>query len=190
MQIIGGIARRIRLVTPPGYPVRPTLGRAREALFAALGDLSGLTILDIFAGTGALGLEALSRGGGKLLAVEKAQAHYDCILENIKKVQKAGVEAEIKVLREDALGFVSRYDAKFYGAFDLIFADPPYELSLDYFGAITGATNFIAANSGAKLIWEIPDTPGSAGAFLNNQSLKEVKLRKFGGTEFLIAEII
>ncbi|MEG2076217.1 MAG: RsmD family RNA methyltransferase, partial [Victivallaceae bacterium] len=176
MQIIAGSARRIKLNTPPTLEVRPTAGRAREALFSALGDLSGAEIVDLCAGSGALGLEAASRGAGRVTFVELAREHIRYIQENIVRVQKAGCKSEFKVLAGDAGG----------GNWcqgespDIIFSDPPYAESARIFRKLLSNDNFLRYAAGSLLIWEIPDYKGALGEFIG-EGFPYNEIRKFGG---------
>ena len=118
MRIIAGIWRGRTLVAPPGGTTRPTGDRTREALFSMLtsrlGGFEGLRVADLFAGTGALGLEALSRGAAHCTFVEQDRAALDALATNVAKL---GANAEI----------VARSAARFAGGpFDLVLVDPPY----------------------------------------------------------------
>ena len=109
MQIIGGCARNIVLTVPPGIGVRPTAGRARKALFDSLGGrLAGSCVLDLCAGSGALALEAASRGAVKAVLVESDPRHIRVIEENIERVRRTGVECEFDVIQASA-GNVAAY---------------------------------------------------------------------------------
>ena len=120
MRIIGGAWGGRRIVTPKGTSTRPTSDRVREALFSILGPLDGERVLDLFAGSGALGLEALSRGAGSATFVDRAPAAINAVRANLDTV---GGEAE--VLRVDVRSFLR--DAPGRGAiYDLVFLDPPY----------------------------------------------------------------
>lgn len=127
MRIIGGLAGGIRLDAPPGRALRPTEDRVKESLFGTLGDLSGKTVVDLFAGTGALGLEALSRGAASVFLIELERAHVRCIERNLEAVRKAmgGTGGECTVLTLDARRAPTALSA-LAGAVDLILADPPY----------------------------------------------------------------
>jgi len=122
MRVIGGKLRGRRLRAVPAKGVRPTSDRVREALFERLGPLDGLRVLDLFAGTGALGIEALSRGAEAAVFVERAQASVAVIRANLHDLQ---LEESAKVLRADASAAIRRMgkEGRF---FDLIFLDPPY----------------------------------------------------------------
>ena len=104
MQIIAGKARSLELSAPPGIGVRPTAGRSRKALFDSIGGaLAGSCVLDLFSGSGALALEAASRGAAVLWMVESNSRHAAVIEENIRKIRRAGVDASIELLRMSAL---------------------------------------------------------------------------------------
>ena len=122
MRITGGMARGLRLVVPPGLRVRPTSDRVRGALFQLLAqELVDSIVLDLYAGTGALGIEALSRGAARVDFVERVPRLGDVIERNL---ESAGFGGRGKVYRapvERALGFLS-------GPYHLVLLDPPYEL--------------------------------------------------------------
>ena len=126
MRIITGSARGCRLKTPKGAEVtRPTADRVKESLFNILGSLvAGRRVLDIFAGTGNLGLEALSRGAEAAVFVDKATAAL--ITENLQLTRLA---AKGKVCRSDVFAELSR-QARAQAEFSLIFCDPPYHKGL------------------------------------------------------------
>jgi len=97
---------------------RPTADRVREAVFSMLGELSGARVLDLYAGTGALGIEALSRGAASALFVERDPRAAGTIEDNLRSLGLAE-----PVRRQDALRFLARGE----GTFDLVFCDPPYD---------------------------------------------------------------
>src|SRR3954465_4771209 len=100
MRIVAGQWRGRRLATPPGRETRPTSDRGREALFSILGPLDGERVLDLFAGSGALGLEALSRGAASATLVERERAALRALRDNV-----ADLGAEAEVVAGDALVF-------------------------------------------------------------------------------------
>lgn len=119
MRVIAGEAGGIRLARPPGG-VRPVSDRAREGLFASLGrSVLGARCADLFAGTGALGIEALSRGAARCEFVERNPAAARTIRANL---ERTGLAGRARVIRADADRFLNRGR----GRFDLIFLDPPY----------------------------------------------------------------
>src|SRR3954468_12744768 len=123
MRVIAGTYGGRPLNAPPGAATRPTSDRVREALFSILGArVPGARVLDLFAGSGALGLEALSRGAGEALFVDDAAAAVRAIRANLDAL---GGQAEVR--RADALRFLDA--ARRGGAqYDLVFLDPPYRL--------------------------------------------------------------
>jgi 16S rRNA (guanine966-N2)-methyltransferase len=124
MRVIAGRWGGRRLQAPPGEATRPTSDRVREALFSVLGDrVDGARVLDLFAGSGALGIEALSRGAAEATFVDSAPAAVRAIRANLAAL---GIEAEVH--RADARAAVrtARAGARQY---DLIFLDPPYRLA-------------------------------------------------------------
>ncbi len=120
MRIVAGTHRGRRLVAPPGRDTRPTSDRVREAVFSILGPLEGAAVLDLFAGSGALGLEALSRGAARVTFVERAPAALKAIAANVAAL---GVDADVRA--RDVRAFVRDASAA-GGPYDLVFLDPPY----------------------------------------------------------------
>ena len=132
-RVIAGIAGGRRLAVPPGTTTRPTSDRAREGLFASLlselGRFDGARVLDLYAGSGAIGLEALSRGAGRVLLVESDARAAAVIKANIKAVDLPG--ATVAVDRVERLLARPPTGTHEQGRFDLVLADPPYALSDD-----------------------------------------------------------
>lgn len=121
MRIVGGRWGGRRLKAPPGRGVRPTTDRVREAWMSAVGPaLPGARVLDLFAGSGALGLEALSRGASEVVFVERGRDALRVLRENVAAL---GAGAESTVVADD----VFRYLGRNAELFDLAFADPPYD---------------------------------------------------------------
>ncbi len=118
MRVVAGAFKGRRLQAPRGSRTRPTADRVREALFSILGDVSGLRVLDLYAGSGALGIEALSRGAAAATFVERDPRAVAALRRNLESV---GSEAEVR--RQDALRFLEAAEP----AFDLVFLDPPYD---------------------------------------------------------------
>ncbi len=154
MRIIAGKWRGRALKAPPGDATRPTSDRAREALFSMLasrlGSFEGLAVADIFAGTGALGLEALSRGATHCTFVEQDRAALEALRANI-----ATLGADALVRAQSATGFSG-------GPFDLVFLDPPYRSGLwkEALGRLTLAPGAWASLETARD--EAIDPPGFA----------------------------
>ena len=184
MKIIAGCARNMELLSPPNLGVRPTAGRSRKALFDSIGArMNGAAVVDLFSGSGALGLEAASRGAAEILMVELNPGHIPVIEENIRIVQKTGSCAAITLINADVLD-LPRYSKRISHA-DFIFADPPYANSGELFKKLLSLPRFREDFAGARLFWEIPDTPGAAGDFINSPALQNWQLRDFAGTRFL-----
>lgn len=121
MRVITGSARGRRLKTPENDAIRPTTDTVKEALFNILQfDIEGRRVLDLFAGTGQLGIECLSRGAASVVFVDRDREAIRIVKENLKA---CGLSAP--VLQEDALRFLERGQT-----FDLIFVDPPYDSQL------------------------------------------------------------
>ena len=118
MRVVSGAYGGRRLRAPPGRGVRPTADRVREAIFAMLGPIEGCMALDLFAGSGALGIEAASRGAAAVTFVETDPRALAAIRANL-----ASLELDATVVRRDALAFLAAAPRRF----DLVFVDPPYD---------------------------------------------------------------
>ncbi len=120
MRIVGGELGGRRLQAPGGGRTRPTGDKVREALFSILGDVSGARVLDLFAGSGALGIEALSRGAAEAVFVDKGGPAVAAVKRNLAEL---GLEAEVH--RREVRRFLR--GAAEERPFDLVFCDPPYD---------------------------------------------------------------
>lgn len=124
MRVIAGSARRIQLKTIEGLDTRPTTDRIKETLFNIVQDrLVRSRFLDCFAGSGAIGIEALSRGAAQAVFIEQNQKAAECIRENLAKTR---LEDRGLVMRCDVLAGIKSLEGKGY-CFDTIFMDPPYD---------------------------------------------------------------
>lgn len=122
MRIIAGSAKGRKLKCPRGRRTRPTPDRVRESIFSIVGEkVHGARVLDLFAGTGAMGLEALSRGAAGAAFVERDPRVIDCLRENARM---CGFEREAAVINSPVFPFLR--DGDMERGFDLVFADPPY----------------------------------------------------------------
>jgi 16S rRNA (guanine966-N2)-methyltransferase len=156
MRITGGTARGIPIKTGRAKQVRPATDRMREAVFSSLGErVREARFLDLFAGSGSYGLEALSRGARGGLFVEKHPQAVLALEENLRAVRKCIGDADhlspqgCKVIRRDVLRFTTQ------DAFDLVFMDPPYELTRsDRDGLLQIARGCLAP--GGVLVFELP----------------------------------
>ena len=152
MRIVGGEFRGRSLVTPKTDSIRPTTDRTRESLFNILSHgyaekLNGTRVLDLFSGTGALGIEALSRGGRYCLFVEESAEGRGLLRENVDAL---ALQGRTRIFRRDAtdLGPIGPIDP-----FDLIFADPPYNNQLGE-RALSAAAEHGWFNPDALIVFE------------------------------------
>lgn len=119
MRVVGGKARGMRLLSVPGEGTRPITDRVKTALFGVLGDrVQGARVLDLFAGTGSVGIEALSRGATRVVFVDRSPKALRVLRENLRRT---GLEEGAQVVRGDAFRYLSRAEEPF----DLIYVAPP-----------------------------------------------------------------
>lgn len=185
MEILGGSARGMSLKVPAGREVRPTSVRSRRALFDMLGDLTGKHFCDFFAGSGAVGIEAASRGATHVLLVEKASPALGAIRDNVKHVQRFCPETLFQILPGTLPGCLR----KLAGAApcpDLIFADPPYAESANLLDAMLNDSDFCRWASDPLILWELPDYRSPLKVFPDRWRLKAV--RDLGASRFLMIE--
>ena len=149
MRVITGKARGIQLKTPEGMETRPTTDRVKEALFSIIHfDIPGARVLDLFGGTGQLGIEALSRGAKSAVFVDAREESCRLIRENLKRTH---LEQDAKVVRSDYLAYLSRSKEQF----DIILLDPPYaEVFLE--NALKRITEIDILHSGGIIVAERP----------------------------------
>lgn len=149
MRVITGKARGVNLKTPEGIQTRPTADRVKEALFSVINfDIPGAVVLDLFGGTGQLGIEALSRGANRAVFVDESEKACLLIRENLRRTK---LEQQSKVLRSDYLAFLHSCIDKF----DIVFLDPPYaEVFLE--NALKCITEIDILRSGGIIVCERP----------------------------------
>ena len=187
MQIISGKASGIKILVPHGDSVRPTSGAARKALFDSVANFADLTVADIFSGSGALGLEAASRGATEVIFIEIYPKNCVLIRENIEKVLKAGADFRHQIIKSDIFSLFRK--RPLIPSPDIIFSDPPYADSVEYLGKLIRNANFAEWAAKAVLIWETPDFKSDFSEAINNPLWKLEKIKKFGGREFLFLSI-
>jgi 16S rRNA (guanine966-N2)-methyltransferase len=147
MRVIAGRYRGRRLQAPPGDATRPTSDRVREALFSVLADrVDGARVLDLFAGSGALGIEALSRGAAEATFVDTAPAAIRAVKANL-----AALDAAADVRRADARRFLGSASAA-ARQYDLVFLDPPYRLAGRLGSELTAALPAVLASGAAVVV--------------------------------------
>jgi 16S rRNA (guanine966-N2)-methyltransferase len=156
VRVVAGEFRGRRLTAPRGQRTRPTADRVREALFSMLGDVTGARVLDLYAGSGALGIEAMSRGAESAVFVERDAGAAAVIERNL-----ASLGLDQRVVRQDALRFLARTK----GMFDLVFCDPPYDSAPRLAGALaerlpalTSQNARIVTESDKRMPLELPFT--------------------------------
>jgi len=184
MRVIAGSAGGRRLAAPKGNRVRPTADRVKEALFSMLlsrlGSLDGIDVLDLFAGTGNLGIEALSRGAGTAVFVDSHRQSQDIIRANLALT---GLSARSSLLPVDALTALKRLSRE-QRLFDIIFMDPPYH-ELDLIQEVLGELSrsrliseqgIVILESNGKMVPALPE----------NLTLLETRL--YGDTAIHILE--
>jgi len=169
MRVVAGTARGRQLRSPRGRAIRPTSDRAREGIFNSLGsltDLDGATVLDLFAGTGALGIEALSRGASAVTFVDDDRAAVALIEANLAATGLGGGS----VVRADAVQFLRNAPAV-----DVAFADPPY--------AFEGWPALLAGLRAGIAVLE-SDHPVEVG-----DEWRVLRVKRYGGTVVTLAEL-
>jgi len=179
MRIIAGSLKGRKLLSPKGSRTRPTSDRVREAIFSIVGDLvQGAAVLDLYAGTGAMGLEALSRGARKAVFVESDTAALACLNANI---ESCGCRDRSRVISRSVISFLGM--AAFDEDFELLFADPPYRSDL-------GTLTLLAVSKHAKPLKRcliiLEHAPGSPPEPVPG-TLNRIDTRKYGnaGVTFL-----
>jgi 16S rRNA (guanine966-N2)-methyltransferase len=126
MRVVAGELGGRRLAAPRGWKVRPTSDRVREAIFSALGDIAGARVLDLYCGTGALGIEALSRGAAQATLIDRD------IRPALGNVRNLKLHDRVDLIRSDPTKWLGQRDSNGGDGpqrFDLIFIDPPYKLA-------------------------------------------------------------
>jgi 16S rRNA (guanine966-N2)-methyltransferase len=176
MRVIAGRLGGRRLKAPRGRLTRPTSERVREALFAMLADIEGARVLDLFAGTGALGIEALSRGAEHAVFVERDASAARVLRENLEALELVPEAAEVR--RGDALAALeSARRAK--ETYDLVFIDPPYDQARDWGAELSAALPWVLAPGARMVVESDRRAPLRLGAQLQRQ-------RRYGDTSITI----
>lgn len=150
MRVIAGRLGGRRLVAPRGLATRPTTDRVREALFSALGGVSDARVLDLFAGTGALGIEALSRGASRAVFVESARPAITALRENLATLDLLALTRVVAQPAARAIPAIASAE----GPFDLVFADPPYASLAEVPPLVASLAAAGALASGARFVLE------------------------------------
>jgi 16S rRNA (guanine966-N2)-methyltransferase len=177
MRVVGGALGGRTLVAPRGRSTRPTPERVREAVFSILADVQGETVLDLYAGSGALAIEAMSRGAQQATLVDSAPAAIAAIRRNVE-----ALGLRVEVLHQRALSFLR--DAQIHGRqYDLVFLDPPYSQAAALGPELTTALSPVLAVGGRVVVESDPRTPLKLGV---NASSDE---RRYGDTQIEILHL-
>lgn len=170
--MIAGELKGRSLVAPRGWKVRPTSDRVREAIFSALGDVAGARVLDLYCGTGALAIEALSRGAAHAVLVDRDTRPA------LGNVERLGLGERAELVRSDVSRWLaSRPDEPGAPRFDLAFVDAPYRLA-DRVGRELDTHLPLLLAEGGRAIVE-----SGAGRPLRIDSLERLRQRRYGGTD-------
>jgi 16S rRNA (guanine966-N2)-methyltransferase len=183
MRVVGGSLRGRALAAPKSQAIRPTADRLREALFNILvhayGDpVSGARVLDLFAGTGALGIEALSRGAAFALFIDEAAEARALLRENITAL---GLGGSARIFRRDATGLGPVHPLE---PFALAFLDPPYGQALAEMALVSARTGGWLAADALVVVEEA--TKAKFGA---PEGLRELERRRYDETEFVFLRL-
>lgn len=174
MRVIAGTAKGHPLTAPRGERTRPTADRVKEALFSSLQPrLLDASVVDLFAGSGALGIEALSRGAAHVLFVEKAPAALDHLRRNLGTT---GVEDRATVVRDDVMRTLA--DTPVGAPFDIALLDPPYDLTSAALEAVLAAVATHLADGGLVVV----ERASRSGAIPWPDPLKPGRSRRYGDT--------
>ena len=172
LRITGGELGGRRIRVPPG-DVRPTTERVREAIFSILGDVAGARVLDLFCGSGALAIEALSRGAAEATLVDTRPATARRNLEALGLAERA------RTVRSDAARFLRRAEAS---SFDLVLCDPPYRLADRLAGDLDPLIRRALANGGRVMVETSPDRPLPLGLpLVTERGYGDTLIRIHGG---------
>ncbi|MCL6558668.1 MAG: 16S rRNA (guanine(966)-N(2))-methyltransferase RsmD [Firmicutes bacterium] len=175
LRVIAGTAKKRQLKVPKGLDVRPTSDRVKEALFNILGSfIPGCRFLDLFAGTGNVGIEALSRGAGSAVFVEINRRNIRIIKENLAAT---GLESKARLLNLDACDALSLLGREGQ-TFDIVFLDPPYLKNFEY-DILAGIAGYSLLEPGGKVIIESSKKDRLP---LEIEGLKVIRQERYGDT--------
>ena len=176
MRVIAGELKGQRLVAPRGWKVRPTSDRVREAIFSALGDrVAGARVLDLYCGTGALAIEALSRGAAGAVLVDRDTRPA------LGNVQRLGLDEKAELVRADVGRWLEQVSsASAAGKFDLVFVDAPYKLADRVAQDLNTHLPHLLAEGGRAVIESGARRP------LKVDSLEPLRQRRYGAADVTI----
>jgi len=172
MRVIAGELKGRRLLAPRGWTVRPTGDRAREAIFSALADVSGTRVLDLFCGTGALAIEALSRGAAEAVLVDRD------LRPALGNVESLGLRERAELVRSDVERWLEGWrDSAERTPFDLVFVDAPYRLADRVGLALDTHLPRLLADGGRAIVESPARRP------LRIESLQRLRQRRYGAAD-------
>ena len=172
MRVIAGELKGQRLVAPRGWKVRPTSDRVREAIFSALGDIEGKRVLDLYCGTGALAIEALSRGAASALLVDRDTRPA------LGNVVRLGLGERAELVRSDAGRWLAaRAEERDPPRFDLVFVDAPYRLADRVGQELNTHLPRLLAEGGRAIVESAARRP------LRLESLERLRQRRYGAAD-------
>ena len=172
MRVIAGELKGHPLVAPRGWKVRPTSDRVREAIFSALGDLAGARVLDLYCGTGALAIEALSRGAANAVLVDRDTRPA------LGNVERLGLRERVELVRSDVARWLALREGTL-GAprFDLAFVDAPYRLAERVGQELDTHLPRLLVEGGRAVVESAARRP------LRIESLERLRQRRYGSTD-------
>lgn len=185
MEITGGTAQGMSLEAPPGQAVRPTSVRARRALFGTLGALNGKRFCDLCAGSGAVGIEAASRGAASVLFVEHSPSVLPLLRSNVARARKYCPDTRFEVIPR-AIPSCCRELAARLPPPGIIFADPPYAHSAALLDALLHREDFRRWAVDAQVWWQAPGRGGEIKIFPPEWLLITVK--QCGHSRFFVVK--
>jgi 16S rRNA (guanine966-N2)-methyltransferase len=171
MRVIAGELKGRRLVAPRGWKVRPTSDRVREAVFSALGEIAGARVLDLYCGTGALAIEALSRGAATATLVDRDTRPA------LGNVEQLGLGDRTELVRADAVRWLVARAEPDAPRFDLVFVDAPYRLADRVGQELETHLPRLLASEGRAIVESAARRP------LRLASLVPLRQRRYGGTD-------
>ena len=198
IKICGGIYKGVHLYTPNTLGVRPTSEKVRCAVFNILtGELHGAKVLDLFAGTGAVGLEALSRGAKEVVFVENSNKVFNCLKQNIEIIKN--IEAQLGIPYKQITFLKGKVQDLFelivhknyLEKFDLIWADPPYDMAkqiVDFF--VKNIYKVLHKNGLFVIETNYHNLLVYDSAFAHTNLYKQIKVKRYGDTVILFYEQI
>ncbi|HEY1285840.1 MAG TPA: RsmD family RNA methyltransferase [Solirubrobacterales bacterium] len=175
MRVIAGELKGQRLVAPRGWKVRPTSDRVREAVFSSLGAITGARVLDLYCGTGALAIEALSRGAAAAVLVDRDTRPA------LGNVERLGLGNRVELVRDDVPRWLaSLSDPPDVGSFDLVFVDAPYRLAHRVGQELDTHLPRLLEEGGRAIVESGASRP------LQLEGLERLRRRRYGSTDVSI----